>query len=116
MGPEFRPVCRLDDLEPGRGVVALVHGKAVAIFRLPDDEVVAIGNHDPFSRGSFLARGMIGTTDDVHYVAAASRRHRFDLHTGHCLEDESVSVPSFPVRVSEGTVFVGRRTERRASA
>ncbi|MFC6152774.1 nitrite reductase small subunit NirD [Nocardioides yefusunii] len=116
MGRDFQPVCQLGDLELGRGVVALVHGQAVAIFRLPDDVVVAIGNHDPFSRGAVLARGMVGVRDDVHFVATATHRHTFDLHTGRCLDDPTVTVPSFPAKVVDGTVLVGPRTERRASA
>ena len=32
-------MCRLADLEVRRGVAALVHGQAVAIFRTEDDQV-----------------------------------------------------------------------------
>lgn len=121
MGRAYAPVCRLEDLDVARGVAALVHGQAVAIFRLPDDRVVALGNHDPYSRASVLARGIIGsrisrTGQVIEYVATTAHRHAFDLHTGVCLDDPSVSVPCFAVRVVDGTVHVGPRTERRASA
>lgn len=121
MGRDYAPVCRLDDLDVGRGAAALVHGQAVALFRLPDDRVVAVGNQDPFSRVSVLARGIIGsklsrTGSVVDYVATTVHPHAFDLHTGLCLDDPSVSVPCFAVRVEDGTVYVGPRTERRASA
>ena len=114
MGQQFQPVCPLEALEPGRGVAALVHGQAVAIFRLPDDRIRAVGNHDPFSRTSALARGIIGTLGDVDYVASSGHRRAFDLDTGICLQDPSISVPCFDVRVEDGTVYVGPRLERRA--
>ncbi len=40
------PVCRLAELEVERGVTALVHGQAIAIFRTQDDHIYALGNHD----------------------------------------------------------------------
>lgn len=121
MGRDYEPVCQLDDLDVARGAAALVHGQAVALFRLPDDRVVAVGNHDPFSGASVLARGIIGSrpTDSggvIDFVATTAHRHAFDLRTGLCLDDPSVSVPCFSVRIEGGTVFVGPRTERRASA
>lgn len=112
---EWEPVCRLDDLEVERGAAALVHGQAVAIFRLHDDEVLALGNHDPFSRASVLARGIIGTRGDVDFVASPMHKHAFDLRTGICLDDPHTSVPCFSVRVVDGVVEVGARVERRAS-
>lgn len=115
-GQEYQPVCRLDDLEVDRGAAALVHGQAVALFRLHDDSVVALGNHDPFSRASVLARGIVGQRGDVRFVGSTHHRHAFDLDTGVCLDDPSVSVPCFGVRISDGTVHVGPRIERKASA
>lgn len=116
MSAEWEPVCRLADLEVERGATALVHGQAVAIFRLYDDRVLAVGNHDPFARASVLSRGIVGTRGEVDFVASPMHRHAFDLTTGVCLDDEQVSVPSYPVKVAEGTVYVGRREGGRAGA
>jgi nitrite reductase (NADH) small subunit len=41
-------VCRLEDIVPNCGVNALVGGEQVAVFRLWDDSVLAVANHDPF--------------------------------------------------------------------
>ena len=49
---EWHAVCRLDQLEVERGATALVHGQAVAIFKMPDETVYALGNHDPFAKAS----------------------------------------------------------------
>ena len=101
-------MCRLAELEVRRGVAALVHGQAVAIFRT-DDEVYALGNHDPYGRSAVLARGIVGVRGDVPFVASVAHGHAFDLRTGRCLEDGQVSVPAYDVKVVEGVVLVGPR-------
>lgn len=108
---EFTTVCRLDDLEVERGVTALVHGQAVAIFRTYDDVVYALGNYDPFAKASVLARGIVGTRGDVPFVASPMHKQAFDLRTGACLDDEAVSVPAYEVRVEDGVVQVGPRLQ-----
>lgn len=109
----WTPVCRLVELEVERGAAALVHGQAVAIFRTHDDQVYALGNQDPFSRASVLARGIVGSRtaddEDVPFVASPMHKHGFDLRTGRCLDEEGVSVASYDVRVVEGVVLVGPR-------
>lgn len=116
IGQEWEPVCRLDDLEVERGAAALVHGQAVALFRTHDGRVYALANHDPFSRASVLARGIVGTRGEVDFVASPMHKHAFDLRTGRCLDDDHVSVASYEVRIDGGVVQVGPRQERRASA
>lgn len=110
-GQEWRPVCRVVELEVERGATALVHGQAVALFRLADDTVHALGNHDPFAHASVMARGIVGSRDGVPFVASPAHRHSFDLRSGRCLEDESVAVPAYEVQVVEGVVLVGARKE-----
>ncbi len=109
MVADWQPVCPLADLEVERGVTALVHGQAMAIFRTRDDSVYALGNHDPFAKASVLARGIVGVRAGVPFVASAEHRHAFDLRTGRCLDDSHVSVPSYDVRVEDGVVVVGLR-------
>ncbi len=105
----WEKVCPVADLEIERGVTALVHGQAVAIFRTHDGEVYALGNHDPFAKASVLARGIVGTRDGVPFVASPMHKHAFDLRTGHCLDDEHASVASFDVLIEEGIVHIGGR-------
>lgn len=106
---DWQSVCPLDELEIERGAAALVHGQAIAIFRLVDDHVYALGNHDPFAKASALAKGIVGVRGDVPFVALPTHRHAFDLRTGHCLDDVRVSVPAYLVRVLDGIVYVGGR-------
>lgn len=105
----WTPVCRVAELEVERGATALVHGQAVAIFRTHDDQVHVLGNVDPFSRASVLARGIVGTRGDRPFVASPMHKNAFDLRTGVCLDDESVCVPVYDVRVVEGVILVGPR-------
>jgi len=107
------PVCRLAELEVERGAAALVNGQAVAVFRTHDDTVYALGNQDPFSRASVLARGIVGTRvvdgEDVPFVASPMHKQAFDLRTGRCLDEEQVSVATYEVQVVEGVILVGPR-------
>lgn len=108
---EWRPVCRVAELDVERGATALVHGQAIALFRTSDDQVYALGNHDPFAHASVLARGIVGSRDGVPFVASPVHRHSFDLRTGRCREDEGVAVPAYEVKVVEGVVLVGSRKQ-----
>lgn len=109
----WTPVCPVDDLEVERGAAALVNGQAVAVFRTHDDTVYALANHDPFSRASVLARGIVGTRTvegaEVPFVASPMHKHAFDLRTGRCLDDGGVAVAAYEVRVADGLVLVGPR-------
>ena len=102
-------VCALERITPDRGVCALVGGHQVAVFRLsPSDEVLAISNYDPFSRAHVLSRGIVGSKGDRVKVASPVYKQSFDLRTGECLDDPTARVPTFPVRVVDGRVQVGR--------
>ncbi|MDN4161418.1 nitrite reductase small subunit NirD [Nocardioides abyssi] len=103
----YTSVCRLDRIPREAGVCALVEGQAVAVFRTYDDEVFALGNYDPFSRASVLARGIVGTRGDVPFVASPMHKQGFDLRTGQCLDDAAVRVPTYAVVVRDGEVLVG---------
>jgi nitrite reductase (NADH) small subunit len=106
---EWQPVCRLTELEIERGAAALVHGQAIAIFRIDETTVYALANHDPFARHATLAKGIVGVIGDVPFVASPVHKHGFDLRTGHCLDDTHVSVAAYDVKVVEGMVLIGQR-------
>ncbi|MDQ4068001.1 MAG: nitrite reductase small subunit NirD [Actinomycetota bacterium] len=99
-------VCPLDKLIPGRGVCALVDGRQVAVFRVAGAEVYALSNYDPFSRAFVLSRGIVGSKAERLKVASPVYKQSFDLETGVCLDDATVSVPTFEVRVLDGMVQV----------
>lgn len=105
----WTPVCAVTDLLPGRGVAALLADEEqVAIFRTAEDAVHALSNIDPFSRAAVLSRGIVGDLRGVPVVASPMHKQHFDLRTGVCVDDPSVTVPVYPVRVEDGTILVGR--------
>jgi nitrite reductase (NADH) small subunit len=99
-------VCRYDDLEPERGVAALVDDEQVAVFRTFDGSLYALGNQDPFSGAFVLSRGIVGTRGDIPTVSSPLHKQVFDLRTGVCLDDHATRVPVFAVRARDGRVEV----------
>lgn len=100
-------VCALDDVTPDTGVAALVGGAQIALVRVGDGaEVYAVGNFDPFSRAFVIARGIVGDRGGVPKIASPIFKQSFDLRTGQCLDDPTVRLPSYPVRVEGGRIAV----------
>ena len=105
-GNDWIPVCRLDDIVPNTGVAALVGGRQVAVFRVADDSVHAIENHDPFSRANVLSRGIVGDLKGELVVASPVYKQHFSLVTGRCIEDEAVSVPVYGASIQGDYVMI----------
>ena len=100
-------VCPLERLQPERGVCALVAGEPVGVFRTHDDRLFALHNLDPFSGASVLSRGIVGDLGGTPVVASPLYKQHFALESGVAVEDDSVVVATYPVRVVDGTVEVG---------
>jgi nitrite reductase (NADH) small subunit len=100
-------VCPYHHLEPERGVAALVSGQPVAVFRLHDGSLRAIGNVDPYTGASVLSRGIVGSRGDTPTVASPLHKQVYDLATGVCLDLPDLRVPIYPVRLRDGLVEVG---------
>ena len=62
-------VCRLEDIVPNTGVCALVGRRQVAVFRLYDDSVYALSNHDRFSRANKVELNPMAIGPGVHGAA-----------------------------------------------
>jgi nitrite reductase/ring-hydroxylating ferredoxin subunit len=62
-----------------------------------------------------MSRGIVGTRtvgeEEVPYVASPMLKQGFDLRTGICLDDETVRLPVYDVRVVDGMVEVGGKKE-----
>jgi nitrite reductase (NADH) small subunit len=99
-------VCAYADLQPERGVAALVGERQVAVFRLHDGSVRAVDHRDPFSGANVMARGIVGTRGAVPTVASPMFKQVFDLVSGLCLDDATVSLRVFPVEVRGDVVHV----------
>jgi nitrite reductase (NADH) small subunit len=104
-------VCAVDAIPLEGGVAALVDGVAVAVFRTHDGSVFALDNVDPFSGASVLSRGIVGSRGDAPVVSSPMYKQAFDLRTGVCLDDPTVSVVTYDVVVLDGCVRVGSPRE-----
>lgn len=110
-GTRWESVCRLEQLQPGRGVAALLGGRQVALFRLGVgdglDVVHAIDNIDPISGAAVLSRGIVGDREGRPVVASPVYKQAFSLETGRCLDEPGQEVEVFSVRITDGWVQVG---------
>lgn len=104
-------VCPLERVQRERGVCALVAGEPVAVFRTHDDRLHALHNVDPFSGASVLSRGIVGDLGGTSVVASPLHKQHFVLETGAAVEDGSVSVATYGVRVVDGMIEVGPARE-----
>ncbi|MEV5783028.1 nitrite reductase small subunit NirD [Streptomyces sp. NPDC051639] len=95
-------ICDFSALTPGRGVAALLpDGRQAAVFRDRAGRTYAIDNRDPFSGAAVLSRGLTGSHQGRPFVASPLLKQRFDLGSGRCLDDETVTVTTYEVRTYE---------------
>lgn len=102
----WRDICPADALIDNIGICALLGEQQIAVFRLSGDALYAIDNLDPFSDASVLSRGVVGDLKGQPVVASPIYKHHFNLQTGQCLEDATVTLTIYPVRIDNGVVQV----------
>ena len=100
-------MCRYGDLQPERGVAALIGGEQVALFRTFDGTLHAIGNQDPFTGAFVLSRGIVGSRGEHPdgRVPAAQAGLR-SAHRGLPGRRDGRRAASIDVRVRDGLVEV----------
>jgi nitrite reductase (NADH) small subunit len=93
--------CRYDFLIPNRGVgVLLSDGSQVALFRLQDGALAAVGNIDPFSGAAVMSRGIVGDRAGRPTVQSPIKKQAFALDDGTCLDDPNVALPVYRARLT----------------
>lgn len=106
---QWTTICPIEIILPNTGVCALVNGNQVAVFRVGDGmDVHAIDNYDPFSKAYVLSRGIVGDRNGTPKVASPIYKQNFSLLTGECLDDATVKLTTFAVRVIDGQVQISR--------
>lgn len=106
--------CLLADLFPERGSAALFGDVQVALFLLPDGQVHAVQNLDPFSGAHVMSRGIVGTRAGEPTVAAPVYKQVFSLVTGECLAAAdkvpqgtlSPNLTTYEVKIRADTIYV----------
>lgn len=105
---QWEDICKTGEVLPNIGVCALFEGQQVAIFKVTDcsgiEQLFAINNYCPFSESNTISRGLVGSLDGKIVVASPIYKQHFDLSTGICLEDESVKLNIYPVRIEGNTI------------
>ncbi|SHN32235.1 Rieske (2Fe-2S) protein [Cryptosporangium aurantiacum] len=92
----------VDEIPPGEGRVYVVDGEQVAVFRLTDGSVRALGAVCPHAGGP-LADGLI----DGAIVLCPLHNNAFELATG-CSTTGQPPVTSYPVSVDpDGRLVLG---------
>lgn len=105
--PRWISVCKETDLQSDSGVCVLVEGKQIALFYMRKDRIVhAIQNYDPIGKANVLSRGIIGDVKGEPVVASPLYKQHFNLITGACLEDETVTVTVYATQIQNGNVEV----------
>lgn len=107
--------CPLSRLQPLRGAAVLLpDGAQVALFRLADDSIRAVGNIDPIGRAAVLSRGIVGDRGGFPVVQSPLKKQAFSLLDGRCLDAPGVSIPVYDTRIAvDGTVFVANSPDIR---
>ena len=101
----WETICKISDINTNTGVCALLAGEQVAIFKVGQSaDLFAISNFDPFGEANVLSRGLVGDLSGEIVVASPLYKQHFALASGKCLEDETVTVKTYPVREHEGMV------------
>src|SRR5262249_29587070 len=102
---EWIDVCAADELVADAGVCALIAGRQVALVARAG-ELFAVDNFDPFSKAYVISRGIVGDKRGVPMIASPIYKNAFDLRTGQSLDDPSVRLQVWPVRVRGGRVEI----------
>lgn len=101
----WQAVCDSSELMPNIGVRALLGDEQVALFKVKD-EYFAVSAIDPFTKAAVMSRGIVGDLKGKVVVASPIYKQHFELSTGACLEDQSVNLKTYPVRVVNGQLEV----------
>ncbi|MCC4797388.1 nitrite reductase small subunit [Enterovibrio norvegicus] len=105
---QWQTICDKTDLVENTGICALFNDKQVAIFLCgKTDTLYAIDNFDPIGKANVLSRGLLGSIGEKTVIASPLYKQHFCLTSGECIEDESVSVITYPVRQHDGAVQLG---------
>ena len=100
--------CRTEDVPVNGGVCVKYHDQQIALFHFSRrGEWYATQNECPHRQQMALSRGMIGTQNDEPKVACPFHKKTFSLISGECLGDEDYRIKIYPVKVSDGKVYIG---------
>ena len=94
--------CEYGRLIPCRGVgVLMPDDTQVALFRLDDGSLHAVGNVDPFSGAAVISRGIVGDRAGRACIQTPIKKQAFALDDGQCLDAADVALPVYRTRITD---------------
>lgn len=96
-------VGRLDEVPVGEGRTFAVDGEQIAVFRLRDGSLRAVGAVCPH-KGGPLADGLA----DDRVIVCPLHNHTFDLCTGREVSGAEMSVPAYSAEAVDGMIRITR--------
>lgn len=104
MNPEWLDIGPVDQLPAmGARTLPVRGGDEIAIFRIANGEVYALINKCPHKQGP-LSQGIVHDTS----VTCPLHNWRISLATGKALGEDEGCVPTIPVKIDGGRMFLKR--------
>ncbi len=101
--------CRVEDAVENGGVCVKNGEEQIALFYFKRrNEWFATQNECPHRKQMALSRGMIGSITEEPKVACPFHKKTFSLHTGECLSGDECAIKTYPVKVDNGIVYIGK--------
>lgn len=95
----------VSQIEPGTArTLPVVGGEEIAVFHTQRGEFFALVNKCPHKQGP-LSQGIVHDTT----VTCPLHNWRISLKTGQALGDDEGCVPTIPVKVDNGRIFISRK-------
>lgn len=94
-------------LEKNLGVAVLMPGNEQAAVFLVDGNLYALSNIDPYSHAAVMSRGIVGEHEGRPTVASPMLKQKFYLEDGTSLQEDEVTIQTYPVRREGDQVVVG---------
>ncbi|NIY46755.1 nitrite reductase large subunit NirB [Cedecea colo] len=101
----WQAVCDISAIPPQAGIGARLGEQQIALFRF-GDAIYALDNLEPGSDANVLSRGIVGDASGEPVVISPLYKHRIRLRDGRG-QDGELAVRAWPVKVEQGTVWVG---------
>jgi len=98
--------CAVDELEPSWGEALMLKRRQIAIVMISREEIYAVCHRDPATSAYVIARGIVGSKGERPTIASPLLKQVYDLGTGECFTDPSLSLRAYPTRVVDGYVEV----------
>ena len=111
MNENWKRIGSLNEFPEDLGSCVKLADEQIAVFRIAtnteSEEWYAIQNFNPINRRMVLSRGIVGSTEEHGpKVACPLHKHNFSLKDGTFLDDDSIALKTYPVKIEGNEVFI----------